>query len=114
MVYEDREDDLMLDDAQLYADDPYGEQLADTFHEQLPKPGEDLDADEMLKEQTTASGIDTPIMTGGIVTPPSTSAANVEEGFGESINPDLNPHLEDQLSDQELSDEAEREYRENE
>lgn len=114
MVYEDREDEFMMDDAELYASDPYDEQLADTFREQIPGAEDDLDADEMLEEDTTASGVDTPIVTGGIVTPPSASTANVEEGFGESINTDLNPHLEDQLDDQELSDEAEREYRENE
>jgi hypothetical protein len=37
---------------------------------------------------------------------------HLEDGFGETINPDANPHLEDQLADDSLSQEAAADYNE--
>ena len=55
MVYEDRADEFMMDDAELQSDDHYDEQLADTFREQMPSADNDLEADELLKEETPTS-----------------------------------------------------------
>jgi hypothetical protein len=35
---------------------------------------------------------------------------HLEDGFGETINPDANPHIEDQLADDGLNKEADADY----
>jgi len=104
MVYEDREDEFMgMNEAELYADDRYNDERADTFREQIPSDSvdDDLAADEALEEEIVTSGDPETI---------AMPASKIEDGFGESLNPIDNPHLEEQLDDQALSEEAQRDY----
>lgn len=98
MVYEDREDEFMsMEEQDLYEPERYDE-LGDTFREQMPSEDDEaITSDEAATEDEAIVGT-------------AEGSPSVEEGFGESINPDTNPHLEEQLNDKQLSEEAHQDY----
>jgi hypothetical protein len=103
MAYVERDDrDLDLNQQSDFYDDEIYYEVYETenFGERVDSGSDGdalvLDEEEMIVEKPTKTA----------------STKQVEDGFGEAINPSSNPHLNDQLEDDQLSSEAESEYSE--
>ena len=96
-------EELTAEEDALFEDPAYTHNY-DTFYERRDTT-ESLDEEEA--DDLTASDLDS----SQEPTPAGTSdATRLEEGFGETINPETNPHVSDQLEDERLAKEAEADY----
>jgi hypothetical protein len=103
MGYLERDDRKtnLNDQSEFYEDDSMYDEIygTDGFGERVDSGGSQDEAMKLGPDEAENT------------TPHSPAPANqVEEGFGEAINPISNPHIDDQLDDQHLSTEAEAEY----